>query len=42
MEQRFADEVIVAIKLRALEDTATYWRIKLSDRDKKLKAKDRT
>ena len=37
MDQRLADEVIVAIKLEADEGAVTYPRIKLPDRDKDVK-----
>lgn len=42
MSQELADEAVVAVKPVADENMATYLRIKLSERDRKLKAKGGT
>lgn len=42
MSQGFADEAVVVIKWRAVENMETCWRIKLVDSDKDVEAKGGT
>ena len=42
MKQEFSDDAVVAMKPGACEDTATYLRVKLLERTKRVKVKGGT